>query len=72
VADRPGHDRRYAMDISKIHGRLGWRPRHSLNEGLRATVEWYLSHPGWAEAIGRQREYQAWMDQNYQKREGQA
>ncbi len=69
VADRPGHDRRYAMDISKIKNELGWGPRHSLSEGLRATVEWFLTHSDWISAIRTQHAYQDWIDQNYQKRE---
>ena len=69
VTDRPGHDRRYAMNIDKIQRELGWMPRHSLNDGLRATVEWYLSNSAWMDAIQKQRDYQKWVDQNYQKRE---
>ncbi len=69
VTDRPGHDRRYAMDIRKIQRELGWQPRHSLTDGLRATVEWYLSNPDWTAAIQKQRDYQSWIDRNYQKRE---
>lgn len=69
VKDRPGHDRRYAMDAGKIERELGWRPRHSLTEGLRDTVEWYLSHPDWVAAIRKQQEYQNWLAQNYEKRE---
>jgi dTDP-glucose 4,6-dehydratase len=72
VTDRPGHDRRYAMDIRKIQREIGWMPRHSLSDGLRATVEWYLSHPEWTAAIQKQHEYQSWMDKNYEKREKQA
>lgn len=72
VADRPGHDRRYAMDISKIRRELQWQPRHSLTEGLRVTVEWYLSHPDWIAAIRERRDYRDWMDRNYEKREKQA
>jgi dTDP-glucose 4,6-dehydratase len=56
VADRPGHDRRYAIDASKIARELGWRPRHDLASGLRATVRWYLEHRGWCEAVGHHRE----------------
>lgn len=69
VADRPGHDRRYAMDVSKIQRELGWEPRHSLTDGLRATVDWFLAHPEWTSAIQEQRQYQDWLDRNYQKRE---
>jgi len=69
VADRPGHDRRYAMDITKIRRDLGWTPRHSLAEGLRETVEWFLAHPDWTAAIQKHIDYQAWLDRNYEKRE---
>lgn len=51
VTDRPGHDERYAMDFSKLKSELGWRPRASLSEGLRKTVEWYLSNRAWCEDI---------------------
>jgi len=47
VKDRPGHDRRYAMDSSKAERELGWRPRHSFDEALNATVDWYLEHQDW-------------------------
>jgi dTDP-glucose 4,6-dehydratase len=47
VADRPGHDRRYAIDASKIHAALGWRAQESFDEGISATVRWYLDNPGW-------------------------
>lgn len=69
VADRPGHDRRYAMEIGKIGRDLGWAPRHSLAEGLRATVEWYLANSDWTAAIAKQMDYKAWLDRNYQNRE---
>jgi len=49
VADRPGHDRRYAIDPTKIERALGWRPAESFDSGLRKTVEWYLQNPGWVE-----------------------
>ncbi|MCA9166619.1 MAG: dTDP-glucose 4,6-dehydratase [Planctomycetales bacterium] len=51
VADRPGHDRRYAIDSSKLQGELGWRPRHEFESGIRATVEWYLSNDSWIKAV---------------------
>ncbi len=53
VEDRPGHDFRYAMDISRIHDELGWSPSVSLGEGLRRTVEWYLAHQDWTERARR-------------------
>ena len=51
VADRPGHDRRYAIDATRIRRELGWRPRHSFEEGLGETVRWYLDHRDWCEAV---------------------
>jgi dTDP-glucose 4,6-dehydratase len=68
VADRPGHDRRYAMDITKISQELGWQPRYSMANGLMKTVEWYLQNPGWIEAIQKQQEYQNWLAKNYEQR----
>nr|WP_218627077.1 dTDP-glucose 4,6-dehydratase [Sodalis sp. dw_96] len=47
VADRPGHDRRYAIDAGKIERELGWHPQETFDSGLRKTVQWYLSHPAW-------------------------
>jgi dTDP-glucose 4,6-dehydratase len=49
VADRPGHDQRYAIDASKIERELGWSPTETFESGLRKTVEWYLENRGWAE-----------------------
>jgi dTDP-glucose 4,6-dehydratase len=51
VADRPGHDRRYAIDAAKIRDRLGWRPRENFESGLQRTVAWYLDHPAWVERV---------------------
>jgi dTDP-glucose 4,6-dehydratase len=68
VKDRLGHDRRYAMNIQKIKHELGWQPRHSLAQGLRDTVAWYLANPGWVAAIRQQQEYQGWLDTNYKSR----
>lgn len=68
VADRPGHDRRYAMNINKIGQELGWQPKHALKEGLLKTVRWYLEHGNWIQAIRKQKEYQAWLDKNYTER----
>lgn len=68
VTDRPGHDRRYAIDISKIHSDLGWQPRQSLGSGLQKTVNWYLAHPEWMAVIRQQQEYQGWLERNYTTR----
>src|SRR5512134_3624213 len=51
VPDRPGHDRRYAIDASKIRAELGWAPRHAFEDGLRETVRWYLANKAWCEAV---------------------
>jgi dTDP-glucose 4,6-dehydratase len=69
VQDRPGHDRRYAMDIQKINGELGWSPQESLGTGLRKTVAWYLANGDWLTAITANSNYQAWIAQNYAGRE---
>jgi len=51
VADRPGHDRRYAIDATKIRRELGWAPRHTFETGLRETIRWYLDHRDWCEQV---------------------
>ncbi|MBL9184863.1 MAG: dTDP-glucose 4,6-dehydratase [Verrucomicrobiaceae bacterium] len=51
VTDRPGHDRRYAIDASKIDRELGWRPAHTFETGIRETVKWYLEHQDWVKAV---------------------
>lgn len=53
VKDRPGHDRRYAIDASKIERELGWKPRHSFKEALPATIEWYINNQTWVERVRR-------------------
>ena len=68
VPDRPGHDRRYAMDITKIRRELGWQPRQSLASGLLKTVEWYINHPEWVEVIQKQSDYKGWLQRNYDRR----
>jgi dTDP-glucose 4,6-dehydratase len=69
VTDRPGHDRRYAMDIRKIERDLGWRPRQSLHDGLLKTVTWYLDHPQWVSTILQSGDFTAWMERNYTQRQ---
>lgn len=71
VKDRPGHDRRYAMNISKIDAELGWQPRYNLEDGLRSTVKWYLDNSAWLNAIIEEKDFQKWVKVNYQRR-GQA
>jgi len=70
VVDRPGHDRRYAMDIRKISSELGWQPYHGLASGLEKTITWYLSHPEWVDAIANRPDFQTWMNRNYAARGG--
>lgn len=70
VPDRPGHDRRYAMDISKIRQELGWMPRHDIESGMRATVQWYLDHTDWVKSVLGQDGYAAWLEKNYSQRGG--
>jgi dTDP-glucose 4,6-dehydratase len=67
VDDRPGHDRRYAMDASKIARELDWRPAEGFESGLRKTVRWYLDHPEWVEGV-RSGAYLDWIKQNYTER----
>jgi dTDP-glucose 4,6-dehydratase len=64
VPDRPGHDERYALDIGKIEKTLNWRPQVSLEEGLRLTVSWYLSHQEWLNRV-RSGAYQEYLRQQY-------
>ena len=57
VTDRPGHDRRYAIDPSRISSELGWQPRHSVEEGLAATVRWYIDHQDWCQHVRARASY---------------
>jgi dTDP-glucose 4,6-dehydratase len=67
VKDRPGHDRRYAIDCSRIKKELGWRQRVTFDEGLRKTVRWYLDNRTWVDHV-RSGAYRAWIEKNYLKR----
>ena len=67
VQDRPGHDRRYAIDTRKIEFELGWRAAESFHTGLRKTVQWYLDNPAWVENV-TSGAYQQWVTTNYASR----
>jgi len=67
VTDRPGHDRRYAIDASKITSELGWRPAAEFETGLRKTVGWYLDNSVWIEHV-RTGAYLEWINRNYTER----
>ena len=64
VKDRPGHDRRYAMDASKIEAELGWRPKETFETGIRKTIEWYLQNETWIQAV-TSGSYRQWMATQY-------
>ena len=64
VADRPGHDRRYAIDARKIEGELGWKPQETFESGIQKTVQWYLDHPQWVEGV-TSGEYRKWIGKQY-------
>lgn len=64
VKDRPGHDRRYAIDATKISGELGWKPRETFQSGIRKTIQWYLENPAWI-ALVRSGEYKQWLATQY-------
>jgi dTDP-glucose 4,6-dehydratase len=68
VKDRPGHDRRYAIDASRIAREIGWRPAETFETGIRKTVRWYLDHPEWIDNVTSGR-YQDWVENNYAARE---
>ena len=71
VTDRPGHDRRYAVDCSKVTSELGWQPRESFASGLRRTVQWYLDNEDWARRV-RSGAYRQWIEQHYGSQAAQA
>ena len=68
VADRPGHDRRYAIDARKIEAELGWQPAHSFARGIRLTVEWYLANQQWVKDV-QSGAYRDWLAKNYSQRQ---
>ena len=65
VIDRPGHDRRYAVDARKIERELGWRPADTFESGIRKTIEWYLANPQWVANV-QSGAYQQWIQQHYE------
>ncbi|MFZ5560849.1 MAG: dTDP-glucose 4,6-dehydratase [Pseudomonadota bacterium] len=67
VKDRPGHDRRYAIDARKMESELGWRPAETFETGLRKTVEWYLANPEWIANV-KSGAYREWVEKNYAER----
>jgi dTDP-glucose 4,6-dehydratase len=68
VTDRPGHDRRYAIDARKIERELGWRPAETFASGIRKTVQWYLAHANWVAEV-QSGSYRDWVAQNYAQRD---
>ena len=64
VKDRPGHDRRYAIDATKIHRELGWKPAETFDTGIRKTVEWYLSNTEWVQQV-QSGDYRNWIGKQY-------
>lgn len=71
VADRPGHDRRYAIDARKIERELGWRPKESFATGMRKTIDWYLENSQWVSDV-QSGAYREWIDRNYTERKTNA
>ncbi len=71
VTDRPGHDRRYAIDARKTERELGWRPAETFETGMRKTVQWYLANQEWVRKV-QSGDYLTWIDRNYSQREGSA
>jgi len=67
VKDRPGHDRRYAIDASKIAAELGWQPAETFDTGIRKTVAWYLDNQAWVAAV-QSGAYRDWLERNYSNR----
>ncbi|MBW2560571.1 MAG: GDP-mannose 4,6-dehydratase, partial [Deltaproteobacteria bacterium] len=64
VTDRPGHDRRYAIDFTKLREELGWTPSESFESGMKKTISWYLENSEWVRRV-RNNEYQSWISEQY-------
>jgi dTDP-glucose 4,6-dehydratase len=67
VKDRPGHDRRYAIDARKTERELGWKPAETFETGMRKTVQWYLANQNWVQKV-QSGDYLKWLDRNYGQR----
>jgi dTDP-glucose 4,6-dehydratase len=68
VADRPGHDRRYAIDPAKIEREIGWEPAETFESGIDKTVRWYLTNDAWISSV-RSGDYRQWIERNYAQRQ---
>ena len=66
VTDRLGHDRRYAIDATKINDELGWKPAETFETGIRKTVQWYLDNQDWVRNV-TSGDYKNWIEKNYEK-----
>jgi dTDP-glucose 4,6-dehydratase len=64
VTDRPGHDRRYAIDANKVKRDLGWKPKETFDSGIKKTVQWYLDNPIWIEGVVSG-SYRHWLQKQY-------
>jgi dTDP-glucose 4,6-dehydratase len=64
VKDRPGHDRRYAIDAAKLKNELGWTPKTDFKSGLRKTITWYMEHTDWVNRV-QSGEYRRWIEAHY-------
>jgi len=69
VTDRPGHDRRYAIDARKLERELGWKPAETFETGIRKTVQWYLANQNWVSNV-LSGNYRQWVEKNYAERAG--
>ena len=68
VSDRPGHDRRYAIDATKLERELNWKPAETFETGIRKTVQWYLQNPEWVQNV-KSGAYREWLSKNYAERQ---